>query len=490
MHKPYPADIFRAYDIRGDAAHELSSELYHALGQSIGTLHQRRGGSVIYLGLDGRLTSPAFAIALRQGLTSTGATVINLGLVPTAVVYHAAARHAKASAVIVTASHNPACDNGLKYHLLGETQTPADIQTLYQQTLNKDWISGHGSTQLQDYVPQYIDDILQKVRLQRRLHVIIDTGHGVAGVVARQLFESLGCRVDMLYETVDGHFPAHHPDPSQPENMRDLQTAVLEKQADLGLALDGDGDRLGAVSNDGRIIWPDELMLLFAKYLLPKHPGARIIFDVKSTNRLAPIIREAGGIPIMWKTGHSLLRLKLQEERALLAGELSGHIFFQNGWYGFDDGLYAGARLIELISQQKLTLANLIDALPPAVATPEIKIPVAEADKANIMASVIQAAQALPGAVITSVDCQMTESKQRHPQGVPIQTLRPAQDLHDNVGTRSICLLDGLRIDYDDGFGLIRASQTTPHLTLRFEAVNATRLEEIQREMMGLLEPF
>ena len=473
MLKPFPAEIFRAYDIRGDATHELSASLYTTLGKSIGTQHQRLGGSVVYLGFDGRITSPAFALALRQGLVSTGAKVINIGMVPTAVVYHAAARHAQASAVIVTASHNPACDNGLKYHLLGNTQTPEAIQALYQQTIAEDWLTGHGNTQLLDYLPQYVDDITQKISLSRKLHVVLDTGHGVAGVVAKSLYESLGCRVTMLYEQVDGDFPAHHPDPSQPENLRDLQQAVLSHRADLGLAFDGDADRLGVVANDGRILWPDELMLLFAQQLLPANPGARIVFDVKSTRRLASLITALGGIPIMWKTGHSLLRLKLQETQALLAGELSGHLFFQDRWYAFDDGRSVSARLVARLSKEANQLSTLIDESPVSVSTPEIKRPIANADKAEMMAQIIQAATALKGAVI------LTGSESLQPQS-PLQT--PA---HDDVACW-INLLDGLRIDYKDGFGLIRASQTTPHLTLRFEADNATRLAEIQQAMMAL----
>lgn len=448
MNNPYPTSIFRAYDIRGNAKTELSEALYHALGQSIGTRHQRFGGSVIYLGFDGRLTSPQFALALRQGLMATGAHVINLGKVPTAVVYHAAANHAKASAVMVTASHNPKEDNGLKYHLLGQTQTPEDIQALYQQTLQRDWDKGHGKSSHIDYLNQYVDDIVRRLRIKRRLRVVIDTGHGIAGVVARHLFESLGCHVHMLYETVDGDFPAHHPDPSVPENLKDLQQAVLLHQADLGIALDGDADRLGAVTQEGHIVWPDEILMLFAQQLLPNNPGAAIVYDVKSSARLAPLIKAAGGVPIMWKTGHSLLKLKLQETHAILAGELSGHLFFKDNWYGFDDGLYAGARLIELISQQKLTLTDLVNKFPKVVATPEIKIPIAENQKDAVMAEISEAAKTLTG---------------------------------------ELNLLDGVRIDFADGFGLIRASKTTPHLTLRFEASNNKRLDEIMQNMLALL---
>lgn len=448
MNNALSADIFRAYDIRGHASQQLSTAIYEALGKSIGTRHQRQGGNIVFLGFDGRLTSQAFALALRRGLMSTGAKVMHIGMVPTAVVYHAAACHAKASAVIVTASHNPGEDNGLKYHIVGATQTPEAIQSLYQQTLVQDWITATGSTQLIDYLPRYVDDITQKIKLARPLSVVIDTGHGAAGIVARELFTALGCKIDVLFESVDGHFPAHHPDPSVPDNMRDLQAAVIHTKADIGLAFDGDGDRLGVVAHDGRIVWPDELMLLFSQALLVKQPGAKIIYDVKSTQRLHPWIKKLGGQPILSKTGHSFLRLALESEKALLAGELSGHIFFQDRWYGFDDGLYAGARLLELLTQTQTSLATLIDNLPQAIATPELKIPIAEADKTAVMASII------------------AKAEQQY---------------------QALCLLDGLRIDFDAGFGLIRASNTTAFLTLRFEADTAEALTSIQQQMLALI---
>ena len=437
--------IFRAYDVRGVVGKTLSKEVAHALGQSIGALMGEKGLREIVIGRDGRLSGPELASALADGLRAAGIDVIDVGAVPTPVVYYAAYRFNTGCGVAVTGSHNPPDYNGFKIVVGGETLSEGAIQDLYQRIASGALESGgQGSLRQVDVAPDYIEKIVSDVLAEHRLKIVVDCGNGIPGAIAPQVLEGVGCEVVPLYCDVDGTFPNHHPDPSDPRNLEDLILSVKQTGADLGLAFDGDGDRLGVVTRSGEIIYPDRLLMLFARDVLSRQPGATIIYDVKCTNHLKGQILDAGGSPLMWRTGHSLIKAKMRETGAELAGEMSGHFFFKERWYGFDDGIYAAARLLEILGGdlQGRSPEEIFATLPNSVSTPELKIELAEGEHYRFMDKLRQQASFDEATLIT---------------------------------------IDGVRADWPDGWGLVRASNTTPVLVLRFEADNPVALKRIQQ---------
>jgi len=436
-----PADIFRAYDIRGVVGDTLTAEYAYWIGRAIGSQSLAQGEPKVIVGRDGRLSGPELLQQLVQGLLDCGCEVTDIGMVPTPVVYFAANVLEGRSAVMLTGSHNPPDYNGFKIIIAGDTLANEQILALKTRLDNNDLASGVGSVQQVDVLQHYFKTIRDDIALAKPLRVVVDCGNGAAGVIAPQLIEALGCSVIPLFCEVDGTFPNHHPDPGKPENLVDLIARVKAENADLGLAFDGDGDRVGVVTNTGNIVYPDRLLMLFAKDVVSRNPGADIIFDVKCTRRLTPLISGYGGRPVMWKTGHSLIKKKMKETGALLAGEMSGHIFFKERWYGFDDGIYSAARLLEILSLEKRNAEQVFSAFPSDISTPEINIKVTEQTKFG-----------------------MIERLQREGQW----------------GEANITSIDGVRVDYPKGGGLIRASNTTPVLVLRFEADTQEELERIQ----------
>ncbi|MCU0842811.1 MAG: phosphomannomutase/phosphoglucomutase [Thiobacillaceae bacterium] len=446
--RPLPAEIFKAYDIRGIVGATLTPEIMARIGRAVGSEALARGQTEIALGRDGRLSGPPLAAALVRGIRSAGIGVIDLGRVTTPMAYFAAHHLGTGSAVMLTGSHNPPDYNGVKIVLGGETLFGEAIQGLRRRDEAGDLASGAGGYRQHDISQAYVDRIAGDVRLARPVRIVVDCGNGVAGAYAPRLYRALGCRVEEMYCEVDGAFPHHHPDPSRPENLRDLIARLKDSDAELGLAFDGDGDRLGLVARDGGVIYPDRQLMLLAADVLDRHPGALIIYDVKSTRNLRPWIAARGGRPLLWKTGHSLIKAKMRETGALLAGEMSGHIFFSERWYGFDDGLYAGARLLEILSRRADIDATL-RGLPDTVNTPELHIPMAE--------------------------------------GEPHQLIARLRENARFRGAREIIALDGLRVEYDDGFGLIRASNTTPDIVLRFEGEDDKSMHRIKNDFMAIL---
>ena len=450
--KPTPAPatiavdptIFRAYDIRGVVGKSLTVDVAKLLGQSIGMLMREKGLHEIVVGRDGRLSGPELAGALSDGLRAAGIDVIDIGAVPTPVVYYAAYRFNTGCGVAVTGSHNPPDYNGFKIVVGGETLSEGAIQDLYKRiatnALDRD---GNGSLRHVDVVPDYIERITSDVQTERRLKLVVDCGNGIPGAVAPQVLEGIGCDVIPLYCEVDGNFPNHHPDPSDPHNLEDLILSVKQTGADLGLAFDGDGDRLGVVTRDGEIIFPDRTLMLFARDVLSRQPGATIIYDVKCTGHLKGQILDAGGSPLMWRTGHSLIKAKMRETGAELAGEMSGHFFFKERWYGFDDGIYAGARLMEILAGdvEGRKPEDIFATCPKGVSTPELKIEMAEGEHYRFIEKFREKA---------------------------------------NFGDATLITIDGIRADWPDGWGLVRPSNTTPILVLRFDADNAAALKRIQ----------
>ncbi|VXC67605.1 Phosphomannomutase [Pseudomonas sp. 9AZ] len=435
------ADIFRAYDIRGVVGRTLNAETAYWIGRAIGSQSLAQGEPNIAVGRDGRLSGPELAQQLIQGLLDCGCNVSDVGMVPTPVVYYAGHILTGKSAVMLTGSHNPRDYNGFKIVIAGDTLANEQIQALKARIDNNDLASGVGTVEQVDVLERYFKQIRDDIAMAKPMRVVVDCGNGVAGVIAPQLIEALGCSVIPLYCEVDGNFPNHHPDPGKPENLADLIAKVKSEKADIGLAFDGDGDRVGVVTNTGTVVYPDRLLMLFAKDVVSRNPGADIIFDVKCTRRLTPLISGYGGRPVMWKTGHSLIKKKMKETGALLAGEMSGHIFFKERWFGFDDGIYAAARLLEILSQDRRDAEHVFSAFPNDIATPEINIQVTEQSKFSII-----------------------ERLQR-----------------DGVwGEGNITNLDGVRVDYPKGWGLVRASNTTPVLVLRFEAETEEELERIK----------
>ena len=435
------AGIFRAYDIRGIVGTNLDAETAYWIGRAVGSESIARGEARIVVGRDGRLSGQQLAAGLIRGLTETGCTVLDLGMVPTPLVYFGTHQLDASSGVMVTGSHNPPDYNGFKVVIAGETLASERITALYQRIVKQDILQGEGAVQQVNLLDQYVDYISDDVAIGNPLKVVVDCGNGVAGVVAPRLLEELGCIVSPLYCEVDGNFPNHHPDPGKPENLQDLIRKVQEDGADLGLAFDGDGDRLGVVTNKGEIIYPDRLMMLLAKDVVSRNPGCDIVYDVKCTRRLAALISRCGGRPVMWKTGHSLMKAKLRETGALLAGEMSGHIFFKERWFGFDDGIYAAARLLEILSMEVDSADQVFARYPVCPSTPELTIEVTEDSKFAI-----------------------------------IEALQSSADWNGG----SLTTLDGIRVDYPKGWGLIRASNTTPMLVLRFEGDSEEDLQQIQ----------
>jgi phosphomannomutase/phosphoglucomutase len=436
-----PPEIFKAYDIRGIVGKSLTEDGVRQIGRAIGSEARARQQTAIAVGRDGRHSGPALVKALAEGIRAAGVDVIDVSMVATPMIYFAAYQLGCHSAVAVTGSHNPPDYNGLKMVLGGTTLSGDDIQALRTRIVTGDLASGAGAQSTADVREAYLARIVGGVKLARPMKIVIDCGNGVAGASAGELFRRLGCEVTELFCEVDGDFPNHHPDPSKPENLQDLIRAVKAQGAELGLAFDGDGDRLGVVTRDGAIIYPDRQLMLYAADVLSRNAGAQIIFDVKCTRNLAPWITRHGGKPVMWKTGHSLIKAKMKETGALLAGEMSGHTFFGERWYGFDDGQYAGARLLEIVSRSA-DPSVVLNALPDALSTPELNIKLAEGE---------------PHALIE----QMQKSARFD-------------------GAVDIITLDGLRVEYADGFGLARASNTTPVIVLRFEADNDAALKRIQ----------
>ncbi|MDH3688446.1 MAG: phosphomannomutase/phosphoglucomutase [Gammaproteobacteria bacterium] len=444
-----PNEIFKAYDIRGIVNQSLTVEIVMAIGRAIGSEAIARGQTTLVIGRDGRLSGPELAEALASGLMSTGCDVIDIGLAPTPVVYFATHYLDTHSGVAVTGSHNPPDYNGFKMVLAGDTLAGEAIQGLRQRIESNDFATGNGALRERNVIDAYIERIAGDIKPGRKLRIVIDCGNGVAGAVAPKLYEALDCDVTSLFCEVDGRFPNHHPDPSQPQNLADLITAVKQTQADVGLAFDGDGDRLGVITPGGEIVWPDRQMVLYAQDVLSRQPGAEIIYDVKCSRNLANAINEAGGRATMWKTGHSFIKAKLRETGAALAGEMSGHFFFKERWYGFDDGLYAGARLIELLSNDTRSPTEIFGALPDAVNTPELRLEMIEGEHFVLM-----------------------------------------EELASNASfdDAQVSTIDGLRVEFDDGFGLVRASNTTPILVLRFEGDDEAALTRIQNRFRDLFE--
>ncbi len=443
------ASIFRAYDIRGVVNQTLTPSAVKQIGRAIGSEAIQRGRNTVVVGRDGRLSGPALSQALIAGLTATGCDVLDIGVVPTPVLYFAANYlDAHQTGVIVTGSHNPPDYNGLKIMIDGETLSGNSIQHLRERIEAGNFISGEGKVDVMDIIPDYIARIGSDVKLERPLRVVIDCGNGVAGAVAPQLLKAIGCEVTELFCEVDGNFPNHHPDPSKPENLEDLIETVKRTQADVGLAFDGDGDRLGVVTTEGNIVWPDRVLMLFAEDVLDRNPGGQIIYDVKCSRFLDGIIRQHGGEPLMWKTGHSFIKAKIKETGALLAGEMSGHIFFKERWYGFDDGLYASARLLEILGKDERPATEVFADLPDSLNTPELNITMQEGEPPGFIERLLASA---------------------HFEGAQVTTI------------------DGLRAEFEDGWGLVRASNTTPVLVLRFEADNQAALTRIMEEFRRVL---
>ena len=441
-------EIFKAYDIRGVVGQTLTVESCELIGRAIGAEARALNCSRLALGRDGRLSGPELAGSVARGLQLSGVDVVDIGQVATPILYFATFHLGTGSGIMLTGSHNPPDYNGLKMMLAGETLAGEAIQKLKRRIEDEDFASGLGGYSRTDVRQAYFDRIVSDIKLKRPLQIAVDCGNGVAGAYAPELYRRLGCRVRELFCEVDGRFPNHHPDPSQPNNLADLIAILAKGDDDLGLAFDGDGDRLGVVTKSGKIIYPDRQLMLFAADMLGRNPGARVIFDVKSTRNLFPWIREHGGEPLLWKTGHSLIKAKMKSSGALLAGEMSGHIFFRERWYGFDDGMYAGARLLECLSAVP-DIAAEFARLPDSVNTPELQIKLQEGENYALIDKLQKTAR------------------------------------FDQA--REVITIDGLRVEYADGFGLARASNTTPVVVLRFEADNARALERIQNDFRRVL---
>ncbi|MGH8026974.1 MAG: phosphomannomutase/phosphoglucomutase [Pseudoxanthomonas sp.] len=441
--------IFRAYDIRGVVGETLSVEVAERIGQAIGTVLEEQGLTDIVVGRDGRLSGPELSAGLIEGLRKAGRNVIDIGMAPTPVAYFAAYHLRTGSSVAVTGSHNPPDYNGFKIVVGGQTLSGDAITDLYTRISENrlHQTAAAGTLQQRDVGDDYVQRIADDVQLDRPLKVVVDAGNGVAGEIGPKLLEAIGAEVIPLYCDIDGTFPNHHPDPSEPHNLEDLIQTVKRFDADIGLAFDGDGDRLGVVTKEGEIIFPDRMLMLFAADVLERNPGALVIYDVKCTGKLQGWILSHGGTPLMWQTGHSLIKAKMRETGAELAGEMSGHFFFQERWYGFDDGLYSAARLLEILAARAETPSEVLNALPNALSTPEIKVPVAGSPH-EIVARFVASAQ-FEGARLTTID--------------------------------------GLRADWEDGWGLVRASNTTPILVLRFEANSKETLARIKDEFRAHL---
>jgi phosphomannomutase / phosphoglucomutase len=450
---PIPGNIFRAYDIRGIAGTELSSSNIELIGRAIGTIALHYDQPTLLFGADGRLSSPELAAALKRGILSTGCNLVDLGIIPTPLLYFAAHTTQWSSGLILTASHNPAEYNGIKMVNQRTCLTPEQIQMLRSLIDKRQFARGKGSLTAMDIMPAYLTRISSDIQLQRPLKVVVDCGNAVPALVAPQLFAALQCEVVPLYCEVDGHFPNHHPDPTVHNNLQALISSVQEQQADLGIALDGDGDRVVLVTNSGNVIDTDRLLMLFIRAIVPLYhrPNARhpnVVFDVKCSNLLSALIEENGGVPVMSRSGHSFMKQAMQDTDAVVGAEFSAHVFIKDRWFGYDDGMYAAARFLEILAAGPLSAEQLLQSLPKSVVTPELRINVSDEEKFTLMALIAERVD-FPQARINT--------------------------------------LDGVRADFSHGWGLIRASNTTPALLLRFEADTVETLQQIQQMFRGLL---
>jgi len=443
-----PSEIFRAYDIRGVYGRQLTEQRIELIGQGIGSEALGQGIETLLVGRDGRLSSPSLAKHLIIGIRASGCNTVDLGIVPTPLVYFATHVTSWSSGVMLTASHNPADYNGIKIVFKQSCLADNQIQQIRLRIKTGELAEGSGNYQTHDIKQHYLSDVCNRICLEQKLKIVIDCGNGVTSIMAQELFEALGCEVIPLFCDLDGNFPNHDPDPTQPENLQELQSQVLANKADIGLAFDGDGDRLGVVSNTGELIDTDRLLAALVKSIVPKHPDKKIVFDVKCSSRLGPLIRKYGGVPIMHRSGHSFMKQKMLETGAPLGGEFSAHIFIKDRWFGFDDGLYTGARLLEILSQGSVTSIDLFTNLGERYATSEIKIEVNESDKFSIAKKLTEQAN-FPGGEITRID--------------------------------------GIRVDFPDSWGLVRASNTSAALLLRFEADTPESLKKIQAKFKQLL---
>jgi len=435
-------DIFRAYDIRGIVETALTPENVYLIGKAFGSKCQQQGVKEVVLGRDGRLSGPALLDALTKGLTETGCYVINIGMIPTPVAYYATYELNTGTCIMITGSHNPPEYNGLKMMLAGETLYGETITDLRDIILKEQFAVGKGSSKTVDLEDQYLKRITSDINIKRPMKIAIDCGNGVAGELAPKLFKQLGCEVTELFCDIDGNFPNHHPDPSKPENLKDIIKCIADNNLDLGLAFDGDGDRVGVIDNKGTVIWADRQMILYSRDVISRNPDALIIYDIKCSRLLPQEIKKAGGQSEMWKTGHSFIKARIKETGALLGGEMSGHIFFKERWYGFDDALYAGARMLEILSQEDKPASDIFDALPDSINTPELTITFENEGENFAFIGAFQNKASFDGAKLTTID--------------------------------------GLRADYDNGWGLCRASNTTPSIVIRFEADDKAALKSIQ----------
>ena len=435
--------LFKAYDIRGVVETDLTADAVRKIGQAFASESLAQNSHTVVIGRDGRLSSPMLSSALAEGLQKGGCDVVDVGLVPTPVLYFAAHHLQTGTGIMITGSHNPPQYNGLKMLMAGKTLYGDDIQALYQRIVDNNLNEGDGQFREQAMLDEYLQRIVSDIKLAKPLRIGVDCGNGAAAVIAVELFTKLGCEVTELFCEVDGNFPNHHPDPSKLENLQDLCNAIESEQLDLGLAFDGDGDRVGIVDNKLKVIWPDRQMILYAEDVLSRNPGAQIIYDIKSSYHLGRAIEQMGGQPLMWKTGHSLIKAKMKETGALLAGEMSGHIFFKERWYGFDDGLYSAARMLEILSKKSQSAAEVFSGLPDSCNTPELQI--------------------------------AFEQDNAHHEFM--EAFKAQSDFSDAV---DISTIDGMRVTWDKGWGLIRPSNTTPCLVLRFEADDEVTLKRVQ----------
>lgn len=434
--------IFRAYDIRGIVGETLTAQAVYLIGKSFGSFARDHGEHQVVIARDGRASGAELSAALRDGILSVGCDVVDIGIAPTPALYYATHIFPQHAGVMLTGSHNPPNYNGLKMVVNGRALKENDIIELHERIKAKRFCAGQGVCREMDVTERYINEISSSITLKRKLKIVVDAGNGVTGQLAPALYRQMGCEVEELFCDIDGSFPNHHADPSQPENLQDIMHAVKASGADVGLAFDGDGDRLGVVTNRGEIIWPDRLLMLYAKSLLAKVKGAKCIFDVKCTSHLSEVISQCGGEPLMWKTGHSMIKAKMAETGAQIGGEMSGHFFFKDRWFGFDDAIYAGARLLEILAENTADCATIFDGLPDSVNTPEMKIAVTDEEKFYLMQELVDSA---------------------------------------NFSTASgVTTIDGLRVNFSEGWGLVRPSNTSPYLVLRFEAINETVLSQIQ----------
>ncbi len=442
--------IFKAYDIRGIVNEDLTIETVVLIGKAIGSESIDRGERGIVVGRDGRTSGPDLMNALVEGIKSTGCHVVKIGMIPTPVLYYATYSKGASSGVMITGSHNPPNYNGFKMMIAGETLSGERILNLYDRINNQNFHQGQGTSTTIDIQEDYLNRVTSDISIKRPLKIVVDCGNGVAGHLAPKLFEALGCEVVKLFCHIDGNFPNHHPDPSKLENLNDLIAEIKAEKADLGLAFDGDGDRLGVIDEKGNVIWADRQMILFSRDVIHRNPGAKIVFDVKCSSLLSKDISNQGGKPILSRTGHSFIKAKIKEESALLGGEMSGHIFFKERWYGFDDALYAGARLLEILSSRNESCSEIFSALPDSFNTPEINI---HFDKQG-------------------------------DQFDAMEKLKKTANFNEGVLTT----IDGIRLDYEDCWGLVRPSNTTPCLVLRFEAETEVSLKRIREEFREWLE--